>query len=108
MEGGTDVGRKKNRKRSQWNGFPSEEGGGRWKMWSRTPVYGSLRMKERSGWQVTERETGYRGYRLTLPLVFPCCATQNPHEEALVLNRVCILYIVVVKRQGGVCVAQNR
>lgn len=54
-----------------------------------------------------KRETGYRVYlcRLILPSSpSPCCATQSPHEDVVIIK--CILYIVVLKWQDGFCVVQ--
>lgn len=82
MEGGSDVRRKKSRKRREWNGFPSEEGRGGVE----------VEVEDASTWEYEDggkevegmrkkRETGYRGYlyRLTLPLLL-CFSPAVQHK----------------------------
>lgn len=102
--------RKKSRKKREWNGFPSEEGG-------RVEV----EEEDASTWEYgnggkklkaceRKRETGYRGYlyRLylccfALPLL---CNTKPTRGRSNYKIHMWILYIVVLQWQDGVCIVQ--
>lgn len=106
MEGGSDVRRKKSRKRREWNEFPSEGGGGGgyqdMEVWQWRKEVEGMRKK---------RETGYRGYlyRLTLPRLLSCSpAVQHKahigsRNYKILMSR---LDIVVLQWQDGFCIVQ--
>lgn len=114
MEGGSDVRRKKNRKRREWNGYPSKEGGG-----------GAVDVEEEdaSTWEygdggkklrACERKERQDTEAIFIDLLYLCCFafpllcnTKPTQGSSNYKIHMCLLHIVVLKWQDGICIVQT-
>lgn len=82
--------------------FHLKKGGGSGE--GRLPVHGSVAMEERRH----AKEKRDRIQRLSLQTddtsgtLFPCCATQSPHEEVVIIKYLCGTLLYCIGRMGFV------